>query len=103
MNIDKYLMCPECKGVNFEMKREATFLYTYKLDTPLTRSWSKEEENLPFLFDYRELLNNMEYLECISCGAKYSHSIESGSPKIHLTILQKAVRADHQDNPQYLG
>lgn len=103
MEIDKYLMCPECKGMHFEMRREATFLYTYKLDTPLTKSYSEEEEKLPFLFDYRELLNSKEYLECMSCGAKYSHDLEKGNPKIHLTILQKAIRADLQGNPQYLG
>lgn len=103
MEIDKYLVCPECKDVHFEMKREATFLYTYKLDTPLTNNWSEKEEGLPFLFDYRELLDSKEYLECMNCGAKYSHSLEKGSPKIQLTILQKAIRTDNQENPQFLG
>ncbi len=102
MDINKYLVCPECKGVHFEMKREATFLYSYKLDTPLTNEWSKEEDGLPFLFDYRELMDSKEYLECKSCGVKYSHKLEKGSPKIHLTILQKAIRSDQQGTPQYL-
>jgi len=103
MDTDKYLVCPECKGVDFEMRREATFLYTYKLDTPLTNNWDESEKGLPFLFDYRELLDSKEYLECMSCGTKYSHEFKEGSPKIHLTILQKAIRTDHQGKPQFLG
>ncbi|SCG84270.1 hypothetical protein DW1_2710 [Proteiniborus sp. DW1] len=103
MDTDKYLVCPECKGVNFEMRREATFLYNYKLDTPLTKNWSEKEKELPFLFDYRELLNSKEYLECINCKTRYSHDFKEGSPKIRLTILQKAIRTDNQENPQFLG
>jgi len=103
MDLNKHLVCPECKGVYFEMKREATFLYSYKINTPLTGEWSKKDDKLPFLFDSRELIDSREYLECKSCGTKYAHSIEKGSPKIHLTILQKAARVDYQEHPQYLG
>lgn len=103
MDINKYLVCPECKGVHFEMKREATFLYTYKLDTPLTDKWSEKDDRLPFLFDYRKIMNSKEYLECKTCGTKYSHNLENGNPKIHLTILQKAVRSDYKKKPEFLG
>lgn len=103
MDINEPLVCPKCSGVHFEIKREATYLYSYKLDTPLTEEWSAENEALPFLFDYREQIDNKEYLECTDCGAKYSCDLEGGNPKVHLTILQKAIRSELQESPQYLG
>lgn len=103
MRIDEDLVCPECKGVHFKVKREATYLYTYNLDTPLTENRSMEHESLPFLFDYREQLDNKEYLECQDCHAKFSCDLESTNSKIHLTILQKAIRSEFENNPGYLG
>lgn len=103
MKIDEALVCPKCNGTHFEVKREATYLYTYKLDTPATEAWSKEEEGLPFLFDYREQLGNNEYLECEQCHAQYPCDLGSGNSKIRLTILQKAIRSEFENNPGYLG
>lgn len=103
LNIQEPLVCPNCKGTYFTIKREATYLYTYKLDTNLTEEWSKEDEALPFLFDYREQVENKEYLECDKCGSQYPCNLEKGNPKVHLTILQKAMRSDYVTNPDYLG
>jgi len=103
MEIKESLICPKCNGVAFEMKREATYLYTYKIDTPLTNEWSNEDEALPFLFDNREQLDSKEYIECKECGARYSYNLDKGKPKIHLTILQKAIRADSQKEPEFWG
>ncbi|HHZ13805.1 MAG: hypothetical protein ACOX1R_05335 [Caldicoprobacterales bacterium] len=103
MNIDQPLICPKCNGIRFEIKREATYLYTYKVNTPLTEGWSKNEEALTFLFDNRELVNTSDYIQCIECYAKYPCDLDMGDVKIHFTILQKAIRSDFQDYPEYLG
>lgn len=103
MDISKSLMCPKCKGVHFEIKRKATYLYTYKLDTPLTEEWSKESEALPFLFDNRELLGSEEYIECKECGAQFPCDLYSQGNKIHFTILQKAVTSDLVKEPNFFG
>lgn len=103
MDINEKLLCPNCKGNKFEVKREATFLYTYKLNTPLTNEWSPEHEALPFLFDNREQIDNREYIECTSCKKRYSCSLDEPGSKIHLTILQKAIRADFENSPEFLG
>lgn len=103
MRIDEDLVCPKCSGIHFKVKREATYLYTYKLDTPLTDTGPIETEALPFLFDYREQLDNKEYLECEECHAKFPCDLERGNSKIHLTILQKAIRSEFENNPGYLG
>lgn len=103
MKINESLICPKCNSTHFNVKREATYLYTYKLNTPATEAWSNEEEALPFLFDYREQLDNIEYLECEDCHSKFSCDLDSGNSKIHLTILQKAIRSEFENNPGYLG
>ncbi|WMM26442.1 hypothetical protein RBU61_07165 [Tissierella sp. MB52-C2] len=102
MDINESLICPKCKGVYFEIKREATYLYTYKLETPLTKNWSDEDETLPFLFDNRELLSSNEYIECRNCGAIYPYDLYSNN-KIHFTIVQKAIRSDIIKEPEFLG
>lgn len=103
MNINRPLECPECSGTHLEIKKEATYLYTYKVDTPLTKGWSKEKEALPFLFDNRELVGTNDYIQCAECGAKYPCDLEKGDVKIHFTIMQKAIRSDFQEYPEYLG
>ena len=103
MKISKSLVCPKCGGIHFEIKREATYLYTYKLDTPNTESWSSEEEALPFLFDNRDQISNKEYFECLECGARYDCDLEHEKSNIHFTILKKAIRSDLEKNPRFLG
>jgi hypothetical protein len=103
MNISKSLTCPKCAGRSFEVKREATYIYTYKVNTPTMENLSNNKEGLPFLFDNREKTDSNEYLVCLDCGAKYPCSLEENGDKVNLTILQKAVRADSQGSPQFLG
>ena len=103
MNISKSLVCPKCAGKSFEVKREATYVYTYKVNTPEVENLSDNKEGLPFLFDNREKTDSNEYLVCLDCGARYSCSLEENDEKVNLTILQKAIRADTQDSPRFLG
>lgn len=103
MRIGESLICTKCNGTHFTVKREATYLYSYKLDTPETGKWSKDSESLPFLFDNRELINSHEYLQCEQCGAKYPCSLDERNNTINFTIEQKAIRADHVTNPEFLG
>lgn len=103
LKIDNSLICPKCKGSYFTMKREAAYLYTYKINTPDTGSWSKENEALSFLFDYREQLSDKEYLECEKCKAKFPCDAKLADENIDFTILQKAIRSEYTDNPEFLG
>jgi len=103
MDIKKSLTCPKCNGVHFEIKREATFLYSYTFDTPLNNEKSNDNEALPFLFDNREQLNSIEYIECKQCGGKYPCDLNNENNNIHFTILQKALRSDIVKDPEFFG
>jgi hypothetical protein len=103
MEINECLVCPKCNGKHFEIKREATYLYSYKLETPNTENWSSEDEALPFLFDNREQIGNSERLECMECGSQFPCDLGNNGTKIHLTILQKAIRSEFEKNPHFLG
>ena len=102
MKIEETINCPKCNGSRFSVKREATYLYTYKLETSVTGN-SIEEEALPFLFDNREQTGSREYLQCEQCGAQYPCDLDREHDHIQFTILRKAIRADHQANPEFLG
>jgi ribosomal protein L40E len=103
LRIKESMICTKCNGNHFTVKREATFLYSYKLDTPDTGQWSKDPEALPFLFDYRELIDSHEYLQCEKCGARFPCSLDDRNNTINFTIEGKAVRSDNVNNPEYLG
>jgi len=103
LKIKEALICPKCNGINFEIKHEATYLYTYKID--LTSKTEDEEcsENLPFLFDNRQQTCFKEYIECSKCGVKYPCIIDKENQSIDLTIMKKAIRADNVKTPEFLG
>jgi hypothetical protein len=103
LNIYRSLECPKCNGNYFEVKREATYLYTYKLETPPADNNSEDQEALPFLFDNREKIGSKEYLQCESCGTQYPCDLDELSGKIYFTILQKAIRSDSTEKPEFLG
>jgi len=103
LKINESLVCPKCNGENFEIKHEATYRYTYKIDTVNVYIDEEGLENLPFLFDNREQTCFKEYIECNQCGAKYPCSVDKSNQTIELTIMKKAIRADHVKNPEFFG
>ncbi|WAG59681.1 hypothetical protein [Clostridium estertheticum] len=103
MKINESLICPKCNGKNFEIKHEATFLYTYKIDIVNASIDNEESENLPFLFDNREQTSFKEFIECDNCGTKYPCSFDKYNQTIDLTIMKKAIRADNVKDPEFLG
>ncbi|QZY55746.1 hypothetical protein [Crassaminicella profunda] len=103
MNINEPLICPNCNSKYLKMKHEATYVYTYKINTLNNKNFSNQSENLPFLFDNREEVNSKEYIECEKCGKKYPCSFEHDHQKINLTIVKKAIRSNHQEQPEFWG
>jgi len=102
MNCNNKIVCPFCNSQKFVAKYEATYIYSYILDSDALGR-KNEDEFLPFLFENREKKEDTQYLECSNCGSKFPCNFGPGENGIDFTILQKAVRADHVENPQFLG
>lgn len=100
MITDESLICPICKGKNFIIKHESTYVYTYKINE---QSVKNTEEILPFLFDNREHTNLKQYLQCENCGAQFPCAFDITSEKINLTIIQQAIRSDYIKTPEFFG
>ena len=101
MKVNETLICPKCNNKNFEIKHEATYLYTYKIDITNENIDELESANLPYLFDNREQTCFKEYIECSKCGKRYPCSIDQENQTIDLTIVRKAIRADNIETPGY--
>lgn len=103
MELSKNLHCPKCHRGEFEIKRMVTYIYTYKISNDNKDKSLDKTEELPFLFDNREKTESKEYLLCKACKSKYPINLEEEDTKINFTILSKAIRADHIENPELLG
>ena len=101
MKVNEALICPKCNNKNFEIKHEASYLYTYKIDTENVSADEQESANLPFLFDNREQTSFKEYIECSHCGVRYPCSIDTENQTIDLTIMRMAIRADNVETPGF--
>ncbi len=103
IDINHPLICPNCNKTIFQIKREATYLYTYDVNSPKAEFTSKNPDELPYLFENREKIGEKDYLLCMNCGNKYPCTLDKENNNISITILQKALRSDYQDIPEYLG
>lgn len=103
INTNKSLKCPKCGSISFELLREATYLYTYDIDSLEKEPWLTKTEAFPFLFNNREQIQEKENLRCKKCLATYPCSLNKDNNEMKLIILQKALRSDFQDTPQFLG
>ena len=103
MKINESLICPKCNGKKLEIKHEATYFYTYKIDIVNVSIENEDSENPPFLFDNREQTGYKEFIECDNCGTKYPCSFDKYNQTIDLTIMKKAIRADNVNKPEFLG
>lgn len=103
MSTEESLICEICNSRDFIIKREATYLYTYDVNTSNIVESVIHTEEIPYLFYNREKVEENDFLVCKKCGERYSYSLDKVDSKIKLTILQRAVRADHQKTPEFLG
>lgn len=103
MELRENLVCPKCSSRNFLVKREVTYVYTYRITSDDSKDVAEKTECLPFLFDNREKCDSVEYIVCEKCGKNYPVDLAREREKIDFTILQKSVRSDTTKYPEFLG
>jgi len=84
------LVCPVCKGSNFSAKYEATYVYTYIIDSDAP-GLNNKTQLLPYMYDSREQKESKQYIECNTCGAQYPCYYDEGSKSIDFSRMQNAL------------
>jgi hypothetical protein len=84
------LICPVCHNSNFLIKYQATYVYSYIIDSDAPGLRNKEEF-LPFMFDNREQKDTKQFLECTSCGAMFKCYFNHWDNQVGLKALQDAI------------
>lgn len=88
------LICPTCNTKNFVLKHEATYVYSYSIDSISNAPGLKnDKEFLPFMYDNREQKGTSQYLECQGCGAKYPCYFDHWDSKVGLKALNEAINS----------
>jgi hypothetical protein len=90
MSDTKPLVCPVCSNSNFLIKYEATYVYSYFIDSDAP-GLRNTDEFLPFMFDNREQKETKQFLECNKCGSKYTCYFNQWDSKIDIKDLQAAI------------
>lgn len=73
------LICPQCQSADFEVKKEATYIYTYELDNSHSPTSARHYQPLPFLFEQRDMLSSKEYIQCKSCAGQYCYDFTNNT------------------------
>lgn len=81
--------CPNCSGSRFLIKYEATYVYSYNVDSDAP-GFKNTTEFLPFMFDKREQKDAKQYLECQVCGRQFPYYLDVDG-KTGFDVLDKTV------------
>ena len=63
-------MCPLCLGRDLVLRHEASYVYSYVVDSDIP-GLQNSEEFLSYLYDKREQTASRNYIECKTCGTQY--------------------------------
>lgn len=66
----KPYICPVCKSRELYFKHEASYVYSYALDSDAPGTKNAEIFS-PFLYDRREQTESQEYVECKKCKSRF--------------------------------
>ena len=67
-------MCPICKGEELVLRHEASYVYSYVVDSDMP-GLQNTEEFLSYLYDKREQTASRNYIECKACGTQYPYQL----------------------------
>lgn len=90
MDKELLLECPACKGHRFIIKYEATYVYSYNIDSDAPGE-KNTEEFLSYMFDKREQRDAHQFVECKECGKHFPFYLNGWDERIGIRELQKAV------------
>ncbi len=69
-----HYQCPICNCTNLTLRYEASYVYSYILDSNAP-GLKNTDEFLSFLYDKREQKDTRTYIECNHCGTQYPYQL----------------------------
>jgi transcription elongation factor Elf1 len=69
--------CPICNSADLMLRHEASYVYSYVLDSDAPGR-NNSEEFLSYLYDKREQKDSTDYIVCNKCGTKYPYNFIHG-------------------------
>lgn len=74
----KSYSCPVCKSKNLYFKHEASYVYSYVLDSDAPGIKNTESFS-PYLYDRRDQTSSLEYIECDQCKSRFQSNLLYGT------------------------
>lgn len=62
--------CPICNGCDLTLRHEASYIYSYAIDSDKP-GLENDEEFRSYQYDGRKQLTSSEYIECNICHTRY--------------------------------
>ncbi len=87
-------VCPVCSGDHLILKYEATYEYSYIIDSNAP-GLNNTQEFLPHMYDNREQKDTRQYIECSTCGTNYPCYFDKWTSIINHQTIQKAIDSAH--------
>lgn len=94
MHHNNHVVCPVCKAENLELRYQATYEYSYKIDTNAP-GVHNTKELLPYMYDSREQMGAKQYIECKSCGTSYPVYFDKWTEGITSHMIQEAINSSY--------
>ena len=93
--------CPKCTHGKLYLKDEATYVYTYDIQTDGQVKWKNDEGYLSYLFIDREQKDFRQYVQCNACKEIYHHDVEN-KQDMEMIILKKAVHYNGEISNEFM-
>lgn len=86
----KNYICPVCKSKDLYLKHEASYVYSYLMDSDAPGIKNNEVFS-PFLYDRRNQTSSLEYVECNNCKTRFQSN-----------FLNNILNASASESPDYI-
>lgn len=94
MSESKILVCPYCHNNYFHIKYEASYVYSYVIDSDAP-GLKNTNEFLSFKYDNREKKESIQYIECQSCRTRFPCNFNEWDVSMGAEEIQRIINSQH--------
>jgi DNA-directed RNA polymerase subunit M/transcription elongation factor TFIIS len=83
-------MCPVCGSSTLMLKYEASYVYSYAIDSNIPGTLNFNEF-LPFMYDSREQKDIKQYIECSQCSTQIPCYFHEQTRSLDIKSIEKVL------------